>query len=55
MINDVTDGVIFVAHEVLLQFLEALGANARDDDFDAHIEAGSFGPPLYPASILVVF
>ena len=48
MIDEVTYGAIFVAREFLLQFLEVLGANARDDDFDAHIEAGDFGIPLYP-------
>ena len=55
VIDDVTDGAICVAREVLLQFLKVLGANARDDDFDAHIESGDFGPPLYPESILVGF
>ena len=55
MIDEVTDGTIWVACEVLLQFFEVLGANAHDDDFDAHIEAGNFGPPLYPESILVSF
>ena len=55
VINEVTDGAICVAREVLLQFLEVLGANARDDDFDAHIKAGDFGPPLYPERILVAF
>ena len=51
VINDVTDGVIFVAHEVIFQFLDVLGAHGHDDDFDAHIKAGDFGPPLYPESI----
>ena len=55
VIGDVTDDAICVAREVLLQLLEVPGANAHDDDFDAHIKAGSFGPPLYLASILVVF
>ena len=55
MIDEVTDGAFLVAREALLQFLEVLGANARDNDFEAHIEAGDFGPPLYPKSILVGF
>ena len=55
VIDEVKDGAILVSLEVLLQVLEVLGANTRDDDFGAHIEAGAFGPPLYPESILVVF
>ena len=55
LIDEVTGGSICVAREVLLQFLKVLGANACDDDFDAHIESGDFGPPLYPESILVGF
>ena len=55
VIYEFTDGTICVACEVFLQFLEVLGANARDNDFEAHIEAGDFGPPLYPKSILVGF
>ena len=48
VINEVTYGAIFVAREFLLQFLEVLDSNAYDDDFGVHIEAGAFGPPLYP-------
>ena len=55
VIDDVTDGAICVAREVLLQFLDVLGANDCNDDFVAHSEAGNFGPPLYPESILVGF
>ena len=55
VIYEVMDGSICVAREFLLQFFKVLGANARDDDFDAHIKAGDFGPPLYPERILVAF
>ena len=55
VIYEFMDGTICVAREVLLQLLYVLGANARDNDFDAPTEAGDFGPPLYPESILVGF
>ena len=55
VIDEVMDGAIWVAHEVHLQFLEVLGDDAGDNDFNAQIEAGNFGPPLYPESILVGF
>ena len=55
VINDVKDGAICIACEYLLHLLEVLGTNARDGDFDLHIEAGDFGTPLDPESILVSF
>ena len=55
MIDEVTDGAFLVAREALLQFLEVMGANTHEYGFDAHIEAGDFGSPLYPESILVGF
>ena len=48
VIDEATDGAICASCEVLLLFFKVLGANARSDDFDAHIEAGDFGIPLYP-------
>ena len=55
VIYEVMDGAICVTHEVILHFLEVLGANAHENDFDAHIKAGGFGPPLYLERILVGF
>ena len=52
-IDEVTDGAIGLAYEVLLHFIKILGANACNNNLIAHIEAGYFDPPLYPESVLV--
>ena len=53
MCDELTEGTVGVAHEILLQFLEVLGVNVCHNEFDGNIDDGEFCPRLHPEHILV--